>query len=189
MIMEGRVRWLAFGAIALLVIGGIAIVAPQRMPGAKTAMDRKAEEIAAAKVIDCTPNPHFERYRGLSSDWQHLRKQRDGSTIEFNPFTIECNPQTGERDVWVQILRARPEQETFDDEKTIETISFTRDRYQFRIDCVGQRYAMLERRIMGDAPEDSVRTLPMAGATVELQAIEEGGVAAALVGPTCARGR
>lgn len=187
--MEGRVRWLAFGAIALIAIGGLVLIAPQSMPGAKTAMNRKAEDIAASKVIDCAPNPHFERYRGLSSDWQHLRKQRDGSTIEFNPFTIACNPQTGERDVWVQILRSRPEQETFDDGATIETISYTRDRYQFRIDCVGQRYAMLERRIMGDAPENSVRTMPMAGAGVELQPIDEGGVAAALVGPTCARGR
>lgn len=187
--MEGRVRWIAFGAIAVAVLGGLALIAPQSMPGAQTAKQRQAEEIAASQVIDCTPNPHFERYRGLSSDWQHLRKQRDGSTIEFNPFTIACNPQTGERDVWVQILRSRAEQESFEDETTIETISFTRDRYRFRIDCVGKRYAMLERRIMGDAPEDSVRTMPMAGADVALEPIEDGGVAAALIGPTCARGR
>jgi len=187
--MEGRVRWIAFGVIALAALGGLAFIAQQRMPGVQSAMERKAEEIAASKVIDCTPNPHFERYRGLSSDWQHLRKQRDGSTVEFNPFTIACNPETGERDVWAQILRARPEQETFEDAATIETISFTRDRYQFRIDCVGRRYTMLERRIMGDSPEGSVRTMPMAGAALELQPIEDGGVAAALLGPTCARGR
>lgn len=187
--MENRVRWLAFGAIGLLVLGVLALIAPQSMPGAKSATDRRAEEIAQSRIIDCTPNPHFEKYRGLSSDWQHLRNQRDGSRIEFNPFTIACNPKTGARDVWVQILRTRPEQEKFEDEKTIETISYTRDRYQYRIDCVGRTYAMLERRIMGDAPEDSVRTLPMSGPEPDMRPIQPGGVVEALAGPACSRGR
>jgi len=187
--MEGRVRWLAFGAIGLIAVGILAFIAPQRMPGAKTATDRKSAEIAAAKVIDCTPNPHFEKYRGLSSDWQHLRNQSDGSRIEFNPFTISCNPATGERDVWVQILRTRPEQEKFEDEKTIETVSYTRDRYLYRIDCVNRQYAMLERRIMGLAPEQSARIMPMSGDTPQMRPIESGGAAEALAGPTCARGR
>jgi hypothetical protein len=187
--MENRVRWLAFGAIGLVVLGALALIAPQNMPGAKSATDRRAEEIAQSKIVDCTPNPHFEKFRGLSSDWQQLRNQRDGSRIEFNPFTISCNPETGARDVWVQILRTRPEQEKFEDEKTIETISFTRDRYLYRIDCVERTYAMLERRIMGDAPEDSVRTLPMSGPEPEMRPIQPGGVVEALAGPACARGR
>lgn len=187
--MENRVRWLAFGAIGLIVLGVLALIAPQSMPGAKSATDRRVEEIAQSLIIDCTPNPHFQKYRGLSSDWQHLRNQRDGSRIEFNPFTISCNPQTGARDVWVQILRTRAEQEKFEDEKTIETISYTRDRYLYRIDCVGRRFALIERRIMGDAPEDSVRTLPMSGAEPELRDIAPGGVVEALAGPACAKGR
>lgn len=187
--MEGRVRWLAFGAIGVVVLAVLALIAPQSMPGAKSAKDSAAEQAASAKVIDCTPNPHFEKFRGLSSDWQHLRSQSDGSKIEFNPFSIVCNPATGERDVWVQILRTRPEQEKFDDEKTYETISYTRDRYLYRIDCVNRTYAMLERRIMGDAPEDAVRTLPMAGATPVLEPIKPGGVVEALSGPACSKGR
>lgn len=187
--MDSRIRWLAFGAIGLVVAVALALIAPQSMPGAKSATDRRAEEIAQSKIIDCSPNPHFEKYRGLSSDWQHLRNQGDGSRIEFNPFSISCNPETGVRDVWIQILRTRAEQEKFDDEKTFETISYTRDRYLYRIDCVGRRFAVIERRIMGDAPEDSVRTLPMAGADADLHPIQPGGVVEALAGPACARGR
>ncbi len=187
--METRVRWIAFGVIGVVVLGVLALIAPQSMPGAKSATDRRAEEIAQSKVVDCTPNPHFEKYRGLSSDWQHLRNQRDGSRIEFNPFTIACNPETGVRDVWVQILRRRAEQEKFEDEKTFETISFTRDRYLYRIDCVGRRFALIERRIMAEAPEESVRTIPMSGAEPEMRDIQAGGVVEALAGPTCARGR
>jgi hypothetical protein len=187
--MENRVRWLAFGAIGVAVLGLVLLIAPQNMPGAKAAKDRRAEEIAASKVIDCTPNPHFEKFRGLSSDWQHLRSQSDGSKVEFNPFTIVCNPTTGERDVWVQVLLTRPQQEKFEDEKTIETISFTRERYLYRIDCVGRTFAILERRIMGEAPEDNARVMPMAGATPEMRPIQPGGVVEALAGPACSRGR
>jgi hypothetical protein len=187
--MEGRVRWLAFGAIGLVAIGILALIAPQSMPGAKSATDRKAEEFAQSKIVDCTPNPHFEKFRGIGSDWQHLRNQSDGSRIEFNPFTISCNPETGARDVWIQILRTRPEQEKFDDEKTFETISFTRDRYLYRIDCVNRSFVILERRIMGEAPEDSVRTLPMAERMSDLRPIPAGGVVEALAGPACSRGR
>lgn len=186
--MDGRVRWLAFAAFGVIALAIIALIAPQSMPGAQSAKDRRAEEAAAAKVIDCTPNPHFEKFRGLASDWQHLRNQRDGSRVEFNPFTMVCNPVTGERDIWVQILRTRAEQEKFEDEKTIETISFTRDRYLYRIDCVGRRFAMLERRIMGEAPDESARTMPMAGNEPELRGIQPGGIVEALAGPACARG-
>jgi hypothetical protein len=187
--MDNRVRWFAFAAIALVAAGVIFLIAPQSMPGVRSAEDRQAEAIAQSKIIDCTPNPHFEKFRGIGSDWQSLTRQRDGSRIEFNPFTIACNPENGHRDIWIQILRTKPQQETFEDETTIETISFTRDRYLYRIDCAAQTYAMLERRIMGDAPEDAARVLPMTTGAPELQPIQAGGIVKELAGPACARGR
>lgn len=187
--MDDRVRWFAFAAFALIAVGILFLIAPQSMPGAKSAADRQAEAIAQSKIIDCTPNPHFEKFRGIGSDWQSLTAQRDGSRIEFNPFTMTCNPENGQRDIWIQILRTRPEQETFEDEKTIETISYTRDRYLYRIDCAAQTYALIERRIMGDAPDDAARVLPMASGAPDLQPIQPGGVVKELAGPACARGR
>jgi hypothetical protein len=184
--MDGKVRWLAFAAIALILVGGLAIFAPQSMPGSAAARKDAADRAARALVVDCTPNPHFEQFRGIGSDWQFLRNMSDGARAEFNPFTIQCNPQNGQRDVWVEIIHRQPQQASFEDETTIQKISYQRERYQFRLDCRQRQFALLEQRWMGDAREDTLHSERMDG---ELRPIEAGGVADALIGPACSTGR
>jgi hypothetical protein len=188
--MQGNVRWIAFGVVALVVAGFLYVVAPRTMPGAAIAERRQAEQIARGKVIDCTLNPAFEKFRGFGADWQFLRNSSDGDKIDFNPFSIVCNPATGERDVWVQITHRHADTKTVEDATTIQTINFTRERYQYRIDCVGKRFALLQQQWMGDAPDDVAHSARMTtGVAGDLRTIEAGGVSDALLGPTCSTGR
>ena len=189
--MEGRVRWIAFGVVALVVVGLLALIAPQAMPGAKSAEREAARRALAAKVVDCTPNPYFEKFRGIGSEWQFLRATSDEENrgkIEFNPFSISCNPRTGERDVAVQITYRRPDVFRVEDATTIQDITFTRVRFQYRIDCIGRRYAVLHQQWMGDGPDQVAHQQALAEAGT-LQPIGEGGLASALIGPTCSTGR
>jgi hypothetical protein len=187
--MEGKLRWIAFAVVALVVVGALAIFAPQTMPGAATAERRLAEEKLRAKIIDCTPNPYFEKARGFGSDWQFLRNTSDGSKVEFNPFTMSCNPQNGQRDVWIQITHGHADEKTVEDAQTIQKIIFTRERYQYRIDCVNHQFALLEQQWMGDAPEDVAHFERMSGAEPVLRPIETGGISDALAGPACSTGK
>jgi uncharacterized protein YjeT (DUF2065 family) len=186
--MAGHVRWIAFAVVALVVAGLVALIAPQAMPGAASAEKRAAEAALRARIPDCTRNPYFEKFRGIGSDWQFLRATTDGGKIEFNPFTIECNPQTGERDVSVQITNKRPDTYRIEDATTIQTITFNRVRYRYRIDCINRRFALLQQQWMSDAPEQVAHEEKMAGAN-EMRPVEDGGIGSALVGPTCSTGR
>lgn len=186
--MDARIRWIAFGAIAIVAVGLWAVLAPRTMPGAATAERNAAEAALRAKVIDCTPNPYFEKFRGIGSPWQFLRATTDGGKIEFNPFSISCNPRTGERDVWIQITNRTPDIYKVEDAQTIQTITFNRVRYQYRIDCIGRRYTLIEQQWMGDAPEAVAHEEKMAGAEA-MRPISDGGVGSALIGPTCSTGR
>ena len=188
--MQGQIRWIAFGVVAIAMIGFFAVVAPRTMPGAATAARQKAVDDARALIIDCTPNPAFERNRGFGSDWQFLRNQTDGSRIDFNPFSIACNPANGHRDVWVQITHKHADVKKVEDATTIQEIPFIRERYHYRIDCVGRRFALLEQQWMDDGPEQVAHSERMsAGEVADLRAIEGGGIGDALIGPTCSTGR
>ena len=188
--MQVNVRWIAFGVVALMVAGFFFVFAPQTMPGAAIAERRQAEAVARAKVVDCTLNPAFEKFRGFGSDWQFLRASSDGAKIDFNPFSIVCNPANGHRDVWIQITHKRADQKTVEDAQTIQTINFTRERYHYRVDCVGKRFALLEQQWMADGPDEVAHAERMsAGAESDLRTIEAGGVGEALIGPTCSTGR
>ncbi len=188
--MQVNVRWIAFGVVALVVAGFLFLVAPQTMPGAAIAERRQAEKIAQSKVIDCTLNPAFEKFRGFGSDWQFLRNTATEDKIDFNPFSIACNPANGQRDVWVQITHKRGDQKKVEDAQTIQTINFTRERYRYRIDCVGRRFALMEQQWMGDGPDEVAHGQRMAdGAEGDLRSIEAGGIGDALIGPTCSTGR
>lgn len=187
--MEGKLRWIAFGVVGLLVVGGLALFAPQTMPGAATAERLEAEQKLRAKVIDCTPNPYFEKARGFGSDWQFLRATSGGSKVEFNPFTIECNPQNGHRDVWVMISHLRADEKVVEDATTIQTIRFTRERYRYRIDCVNRQFALLEQQWMGDGPEEVAHAERMSGAEPVMRPLDAGGIGDALAGPACSTGK
>lgn len=185
-----NIRWIAFGIVALLAVAFFAVVAPQTMPGAESAKRQKALDEARAKIVDCTPNPAFERNRGFGSDWQFLRNLTDGSRIDFNPFTIACNPANGHRDVWVQITHKHSDVKKVEDATTIQQISFNRERYRYRIDCIGRRFVLLEQQWMGDAPEDVAHSETMSdGKDTDFKEINVGGVGDALIGPTCSTGR
>lgn len=186
--MEGRVRWIAFAVVALLAVGLIALIAPQSMPGAASAEREAAQKALRAKVVDCTPNPYFEKFRGIGSEWQFLRATTERGKMEFNPFSISCNPRTGERDIWVQLTNRRPDIFRIEDATTIQDITFTRVRLQYRIDCIGRRYTRLEQQWMGDGPDQVAHQERLAEAAA-LRPIEDGGVASALIGPTCSTGR
>lgn len=187
--MNGNIRWIAFALVGALVLGLVALLAPQAMPGAETAEKREAEARLRAKIIDCTPNPYFEKYRGIGSDWQFLRSGSTGEKVEFNPFTITCNPQNGHRDVWVQITYARSDDKVVEDESTIQTITFNRERIRYRIDCAGRQRAVVERQWMGDAPDDVAHAERVSEQDVALAPLEPGGIADALAGPACSTGR
>ncbi|MDX2234549.1 MAG: hypothetical protein NW200_08625 [Hyphomonadaceae bacterium] len=187
--MQGNIRWIAFGVVAVLVAGFFAVFAPQTMPGAATAERRVAEDALRAKVIDCTPNPYFEKARGFGSDWQFLRVSSDGARIEFNPFTIDCNPQNGHRDVWIQLNHQRADEKTVEDATTIQRIIFTRERYRYRIDCVNRQFALMEQQWMGDGPEEVAHAERMSGDDPTLRPIDPGGIGDALHGPACSTGR
>lgn len=187
--MQGNVRWIAFGVVALIVVGFLALVAPQTMPGAATAERRAAQQKLAAKVIDCTPNPYFEKARGLGSDWQFLRATNDGGKVEFNPFVIDCNPQTGERDIPIQITHLRADQKVVEDATTIQTITFTRERFLYRIDCVNRQFALLERQWMSDGADQVAHREVTETAATGLRPIEAGGIVDALIGPACSTGK
>lgn len=188
--MQGNVRWIAFGVVGLVVVGLILLLAPRTMPGAEIAERRQAEQIARGKVIDCTLNPAFEKFRGFGSDWQFLRNTSDGSKLDFNPFSIVCDPATGQRDVWVQLTHKRADVKKVEDEQTIQTINFTRERYRYRIDCVGKRFALMEQQWMADGPDEIAHSQRMTdGAEGDLRAISPGGIGDALIGPTCSTGR
>ena len=188
--MQGQIRWIAFAAVALAVIGFFMVVAPQTMPGAASAARQKALDEARAKIIDCRPNPAFERNRGFGSDWQFLRNLTDGSRIDFNPFTIACNPANGHRDVWVQITHKHSDIKKVEDATTIQEIAFNRERYRYRIDCIGRRFVLLDQQWMADAPEDIAHSERMSeGKDTDFREIEEGGIGGALIGPTCSTGR
>ena len=188
--MQGNVRWIAFGIVGVMVAAFLYVVAPKAMPGAAIAERRQAEQIARGKVIDCTLNPAFEKFRGFGSDWQFLRTTSGRDKIDFNPFTIACNPANGQRDVWIQITHKRANQKKVEDAQTIQTINFTRERYRYRIDCVGKRFALMEQQWMGDGPEDVAHAQRMTdGAEGDLRAIEAGGIGDALIGPACSTGR
>lgn len=191
--MDGRVRWLAFGAVAVAVIAFFALFAPQTMPGAESARKRAAEQAARASIIDCTPNPVFEKQRALGLTWQFLRytsgRANERDKIDFNPFSITCNPTTGARDVWIQITHPAASIKTVEDETTIQEISYTRERYLYRIDCVGRKFAVLEQLWMGDGPEEVAHRERLAGDAPDLRPISPGGIAEALAGPTCSTGR
>jgi len=189
--MEGRVRWIAFAAVALVVVGLIALIAPRAMPGAASAEREAAQRALRARIVDCTANPYFEKFRGIGSEWQFLRATSDENNrgkVEFNPFSIDCNPRTGERDVSVQVTYRRPDVFRVEDATTIQDITFTRVRYRYRIDCIGRRYALLAQQWMGDGPEQIVHEQKMAEAGA-MRPIDDGGIASALIGPTCSTGR
>lgn len=189
--MEGRVRWIAFGAVALVVAGFIALIAPRAMPGAASAEREAAQRALRAKIVDCTPNPYFEKFRGIGSEWQFLRATSDEDNrgkVEFNPFSIACNPQNGARDVSVQVTYRRPDIYRVEDAATIQDITFTRVRYRYRIDCINRQYTLLTQQWMGDGPEQVAHEQQMAGAE-SMRPIDDGGIASALIGPTCSTGR
>lgn len=191
--MDGRVRWIAFGVVAVAVLGFFALFAPRSMPGAAAAVKRQAVEAARSQIVDCTPNPAFEKLRGLGLTWQFLRYSSGGANardkIDFNPFTMSCDPATGARDVWVQITHPVASIKTVEDATTIQKISFSRERYQYRIDCVGRRYALLEQQWMGDGPDEIAQSEKMSGVASELRPILPGGIAEALAGPACSTGK
>lgn len=187
--MDRQLRWVAFAVVAVFVLGGLALFAPRALPGAAMAERRQAEEKLLAKTIDCTPNPHFEKYRGFGPDWQFLRASNDGARVEFNPFTIACNPQNGRRDVWVQISHRRNLDATIEDETTIQKITYNRERARYRIDCVNRQSALIERQLMGDAPEDIAHSERVGADDIVLAPIQAGGIVDALIGPACSTGR
>jgi hypothetical protein len=191
--MDGKIRWVAFGALAVVVLGLIALLAPRTMPGAVDAPRKEAEVKERLKEAGttCATNPYF-RKSPLLSEWQALEASTPGldARYSFNPFSMACDPATGHRDVWLQLEYGTPRTEDFEDETTIQSVTFTRERYLYRIDCGEQTFAVLERRIMGAAPDEVVREValtPEDGPTLE--PFRPGGVASVLAGPACSTGQ
>lgn len=178
--MDKRVRWIAFAVVLVVAALGLFLFAQNRL-------GRTAQSQVVAN--DCTVNPYWEKYRGLAPDWQQLVRQRDGLRVEFNPFTIVCDPATARREVGVQLLHENAKRESFRDGNITTEIPFNRERYRYLFDCAAQTYAILDRSIMGQG-EQVAREIRMADPKApEMRPIAPGGVAAVVAPPTCSTGK
>jgi hypothetical protein len=188
--MDSRFRWIAFGVLAVVAIALIAVFAPRTMPGATDAQQQQATTESVA--VGCEINPYF-RKSPLLGEWQTLEAWTRGETgarYTFNPFAMDCDPATGHRDVWLQIEYRAPQTETFEDADVVENVTFSRERFLYRIDCQGRQFQVLERRIMGVEPEAVAKSIPLVDrAAVQLEPFRQGGVAAILAPPVCSTGR
>ena len=92
--------------------------------------------------------------------------------------------------MWVQITHKHSDIKKVEDATTIQEIAFNRERYRYRIDCIGRRFVLLDQQWMADAPEDIAHSERMSeGKDTDFREIEEGGIGGALIGPTCSTGR
>lgn len=188
--MNNTVRLIAFGVLAVALLLAIAYFAPRTMPGAVDAPKQLAEAKARTEklAVQCVKNPYFTR-SGVGSEWQRLDARGGaGEKYTFNPFTMTCDPKTGYRDIWLQVEYGQPQPE-FEDGSTIIS-AYERERYLYRIDCVGQRAQVTKRQIMSSLTGDEVaHEMTLAdGSDASFQPYLRGGVASVLAAPACSTG-
>jgi hypothetical protein len=178
--MNGRVRLIAFGVVLVVAALGLFLFSQHRLGTAPAQQ---------ATVDDCTINPRWAKYRGLTPDWQQLVRQANGLRVEFNPFTIVCDPAKRQRDVAVQLIYDKSMRETFKDGDITSSIAYNRERYRYRFDCVARTFAILDRSLMGSGEQVAYQVRMADPANVVMRPIADGGVAAVVAPPTCSTGR
>lgn len=118
--------------------------------------------------------------------WLEIARQAGGGAVQYHPASIQRDPKTKIADMWIQIIYSEPHTFVVDHPTAVEKISYVRERFLYRIDCENARFAIMDRRIMGEGEDvaQDIPTVTKPGQT-PWQDIEQGGVAEVGYDPAC----
>jgi hypothetical protein len=118
--------------------------------------------------------------------WLTIALQAGGGMVQYHPASIQRDAKTGIADVWIQVTYGSPQKYQTEDKIAVQTITYQRERYLYRFDCNATRYAVMDRRIMGDGEviAEDIPTVTKAG-EIPWAEVRAGGVANLAQGPAC----
>jgi hypothetical protein len=171
---------LYFGATAAVALALAACGPKAAAPGAASVAP--SSTTLAGGPVEPTP----PATKPVFPQWLEIARQAGGGAVQYHPASIQRDPKTKIADMWIQIIYSEPHTFVVNHPTAVEKITYQIERFLYRIDCEGARFAIMDRRIMGEG-ETVAQDIPTSTKPGETpwQDIEQGGVAEVAYDPAC----
>jgi hypothetical protein len=172
-----RADIIRFGAVALAGLAVLAMWRPWERPAAP------AEN--ALTEFGCYGAAVNAAHYANNTFIQIAQEARPRAFIRFAPKSMICDQAAQTADVWVEREFAEPQPTAIETATSIERITYTRERYLYKVNCATKQLGVAEQVIVNAAGEPFRRIDKRVNGEVEMGPSGLGSLWPHLEGPVC----